>query len=200
MSNLTLLMAATLLLTCTAFLHAQEPAADPEAPDSVHDFTVTDIRGEEVNLADYRGKTLLIVNTASKCGFTPQYEGLQKLHEEYKDRGLVVIGFPSNDFKQQEPGSNEQILQFCQENYGVEFPMMSKIHVKGDEQHPLYRYLTKEETAGEYAGEIGWNFTKFLIGPDGRIAARFPSKVEPQDEQVTKAVEKTLGIAAPNTP
>ena len=147
---------------------------------------------EEVNLCEaYTGKVLLVVNTASKCGYTPQYEGLQTLHETYGDQGLVVIGFPSNDFGKQEPGSAEEIATFCTRNYGVGFPMMAKVHTKGDEQAPIYKTLT-EDTPEGIRGEVRWNFTKFLIAPDGTVVARFEPDVEPLDEDITSAIEALL--------
>ncbi|HSO21336.1 MAG TPA: glutathione peroxidase, partial [Chondromyces sp.] len=133
----------------------------------------------------------LIVNTASKCGYTPQYASLQKLHETYGERGLVVLGFPSNDFGNQEPGTAEEIGAFCRLNYGVSFPMMAKVHTKGPEQAPLYRTLTAE-TGESLRGEVRWNFTKFLIDAEGRVVARFEPAVDPMDPQLTSAVEKLL--------
>jgi glutathione peroxidase len=134
---------------------------------------------------------MLIVNTASKCGYTPQYEGLQKLFERYGDRGLVVIGFPSNDFGNQEPGTAAEIGAFCKRNYGVTFPMMAKVHTKGPDQAPVYRSLTTETTEG-IRGEVKWNFTKFLVDRDGRVVARFEPGVKPLDDQITSAIEALL--------
>jgi glutathione peroxidase len=139
---------------------------------------------------------MLIVNTASECGYTPQYAGLQKLHESFGDRGLVVIGFPSNDFGNQEPGSAEEIATFCRRNYGVSFPMMAKVHTKGEKQAPIYRTLTRE-TAEGIRGEIRWNFTKFLVDGEGRVVARFEPGVEPLDEQITSAIEPMLAMDGP---
>ena len=156
------------------------------------DFSVKDIDGKDVNLADYRGKVVLIVNVASKCGFTPQYAGLEKLYETYKDRGFVILGFPANNFHQQEPGSNEQIKEFCTSKYNVTFPMMSKISVKGDDAHPLYKFLTEPATDGDFAGPITWNFNKFLVDRNGNVIARFATKTTPQDANVIDAVEKAL--------
>lgn len=153
---------------------------------TVYDFTVENMAGKEVRLEDYQGKVLLIVNTASKCGFTPQFEGLEALYETYKEQGLVILGFPCNQFLRQDPGSNEDILSFCQLNYGVSFPMFAKIDVKGKKQHPLYQYLVAE-TAGK---KIGWNFTKFLIDPQGNVVERFESKVKP--EAIAAPIEKLL--------
>jgi glutathione peroxidase len=151
------------------------------------DHTVNSLDGKPVNLADYRGKTLLIVNTASECGFTPQYAGLQKLHDRYKDRGLVVIGFPSNDFGAQEPGSAEEIAAFCQKNYGVTFPMMEKVHARGPEISPVFRELT--EATG---GKVKWNFTKFLVDTTGKVVGRFEPGVDPLAPELTAAVEQHL--------
>lgn len=156
---------------------------------SIYDFSVTTAGGEEKSLADYRGKVLLIVNVASKCGFTPQYKGLQKLYETYKDRGLEILGFPSNQFLGQEPGSNEEIQSFCQVNYGVSFPVFAKIDVNGASAHPLYQYLTKE-APGILGGAIKWNFTKFLVDRDGKIVKRFAPNTEP--EKMTDKIEELL--------
>ena len=159
---------------------------------SVLDFTMKDIRGNDVPLSTYRGKVVLIVNVASKCGMTPQYEGLQSLYEKYGDQGFVILGFPANNFAGQEPGTNEEIQQFCRVNYGVTFPMFGKISVKGDDQDPLYAFLTGEKTNPSYSGEIPWNFTKFLIGRDGTVIGRFNPKTVPESEEIVQAVEKAL--------
>jgi glutathione peroxidase len=160
---------------------------------SIYDFTANDIDGKPVPLSDYRGRVLLAVNVASRCGFTYQYEGLESLYRKYRERGFVVLGFPSGDFLGQEPGTNEQIKEFCTLNYGVTFPMFGKIGVKGKRIHPLYRYLTAKETNGEFGGRITWNFNKFLIGRDGRTLARFGSRVEPGAGELVAAVEAALG-------
>ena len=157
------------------------------AASSVHDFTVNTIKGTPVALADYKGKVLLVVNVASKCGFTPQYEGLEALYKKYKDRGLVVVGFPANNFMSQEPGSDEEIGAFCKSKYGVTFPMFSKVSVKGDDKAPLYQFLTST------GGEIPWNFTKFLVGKDGKPIQRFAPNVKPDAADLTTAIEKALG-------
>jgi glutathione peroxidase len=138
-------------------------------------------------LAQYKGNVLLLVNVASKCGYTPQYAGLQSLHEKYKDRGLVVIGVPANNFGAQEPGTDTEIKTFCARTYNVTFPMMGKVSVKGEDKTPLYQYLT--ETRG---GEVRWNFTKFLVGKDGKVIERFESKVTPESQELTGAIEKAL--------
>lgn len=142
---------------------------------SLYDYKVNTIKGTEASLADYKGKVLLVVNTASKCGFTSQYTDLQKLYEQYKDQGLEVLGFPSNQFGGQEPGSNEEISEFCQINYGVSFPLFEKIEVRDENKHPLFAYLT--EQAG--GNDIKWNFTKFLIDRDGQVVKRFESPITP---------------------
>jgi glutathione peroxidase len=148
---------------------------------SVYDFTVKTIRGEEQSLADYKGKVLLIVNTASKCGFTPQYKELQELYEQYRDRGFVVLGFPCNQFGHQEPGAEEEIEQFCQVNYGVTFPMFAKVDVNGENAHPLFQYL-KEKAPGVLGTKaIKWNFTKFLVDRNGNVVARFASQTRPSE-------------------
>jgi glutathione peroxidase len=154
---------------------------------SIYDFTLDSIQGKAVPLSGYKGKVALVVNVASRCGFTPQYTALEATYRKYKDRGLVVLGFPANNFASQEPGTNAEIQEFCKRTYDVTFPMFSKISVKGDDKAPLYQYLT-----GETGGAIEWNFTKFVIGRDGRIVARFPSKVTPDSPEVTAAIEKAL--------
>ncbi len=159
------------------------------AEQNVHDFTMKTIDGKEQPLSAYKGKTLLIVNVASKCGFTPQYKGLETLYEKYKGRGLVVLGFPANDFGWQEPGTDAEIQTFCSTTYGVNFPMFSKISVKGDKIHPLYKYLTESSPP---AGPVSWNFNKFLIGPDGRIIGRWGSRTTPEDKELNQKVVETL--------
>jgi glutathione peroxidase len=155
-------------------------------------FTMNDIDGNPVNLSQYEGKVVMIVNVASKCGLTPQYEDLQAIYEEYKDQGFVVLGFPANNFMGQEPGSNEEIKTFCTNNYNVSFDMFSKISVKGDDIHPLYALLTSDAENKPYDGEIGWNFTKFLLNKDGKVVARFEPKTTPSDETVKTAIQTEL--------
>lgn len=159
------------------------------APKAVYDFTVKDIKGKDVTLSKYKGKTLLIVNVASKCGYTYQYENLEKVYKKYKDKGFEIVGFPANNFLSQEPGSNEEIEQFCRLKKGATFDMMSKISVKGDDQHPLYTYLT---STSPDPGDVKWNFEKFLISPAGKIVARFRSGTEPDSKEVTDEIEKVL--------
>ena len=153
---------------------------------SVHEFTLNSIDGKPAPLSAYQGKVVLIVNVASRCGFTPQYAGLEALYEKYKDRGFVILGFPANNFGSQEPGTNEEIKTFCSSKYNVTFPMYSKISVKGDDKAPLYQFLTAT------GGEIQWNFTKFLVDKDGKVVARFEPKVTPESPEVAEAIEKAL--------
>lgn len=163
---------------------------------TVYDFTPKNIMGEASPLSAYRGKVLLIVNTASKCGFTGQYEGLEALYEKYKDQGFVVLGFPSNDFLSQEPGSNKEILDFCKTKYHVSFPMFEKNPVTGEEKQPLFKWLT-EEQGDELNGGVKWNFEKFIIGRDGHLKDRFGSFSTPSGTRVTEAIEKALAEEAP---
>lgn len=155
-------------------------------------FQMTRLNSEAEDLSKYRGQVVLMVNTASKCGLTPQYEGLQQLYDAYGEHGLVVLGFPANNFGGQEPGSDEQIAEFCQANYGVTFPMFSKISVKGEDQHPLYALLTSAEVGPAEPGEVKWNFEKFLISRDGEVVARFSPKTQPQDSDIIAAIEREL--------
>lgn len=164
-------------------------AADKSSPLS---YQVKTLEGKDVELSAYQGKVVMIVNVASKCGRTPQYETLQKLHEAYKDRGLVILGFPCNQFGRQEPGSPEQIREFCEAKYGVTFDLFEKIDVNGPNAAPLYKHLTSQETNPQFAGNVRWNFEKFLIGKDGNIVARFGSGVDPASEAVIAAIEKEL--------
>ena len=159
------------------------------AASSVHEFSLTTIDGKPAPLSAYKGKAVLLVNVASKCGYTKQYTGLQALYEKYKDKGLVIVGVPANNFGGQEPGTNEEIATFCSRNYNVSFPMMSKVSVKGDDMIPLYGYLTQNT-----GGDVKWNFTKFLVDKDGKIVNRFESKVTPESPEMAAAVEKALGI------
>jgi glutathione peroxidase len=159
----------------------------------IHDFTARDIDGRERALSEFAGTVLLLVNVASKCGFTPQYEGLEALYRRYRDRGFAVLGFPANDFLRQEPGSDAEIKSFCSLTWGVTFPMFSKISVRGKAIHPLYAFLTGRETNPRFAGAIGWNFTKFLVDRSGNVVDRFAPKDDPLGERVTKAVEAALG-------
>jgi glutathione peroxidase len=152
---------------------------------SIYDFKVPGLDGNTIDLSKYKGKKILIVNTASKCGFTPQYEDLQKLYDAYKDK-LVIVGFPANNFGAQEPGTNSEIKEFCKKNYGVSFPMAEKVSVKGDDIHPLFKYLVAEAAKMGVDDPIKWNFTKFLVDEKGKLIAVFPSKVKPMSEEITK--------------
>jgi len=154
---------------------------------SVYDFKVPDINGKEFPLSQFKGKKILIVNTASECGYTYQYEGLEKLYEKYKDK-VVLIGFPANNFGHQEPGTNGEIKEFCKKNYGITFPMMGKVSVKGDDIHPLFKWLT-EQPNPDFTGEIQWNFEKFLLDENGKLIHRFRKKVEPLSDEITRAIE-----------
>ncbi len=189
------IVALMVLVSCVYLLGAANVFGDDTPttrPASALDHVVKDIDGKDVDLAQYRGKVVLIVNVASRCGYTKQYAGLEKLYEAHKDAGLVLIGFPANNFGGQEPGTDAEIKQFCTGTYHVSFPMMSKISVKGDDKAPVYKFLTGKETAGEFAGEIGWNFNKFLLDKSGKIIARFESKVAPDSKELTDAIEKAL--------
>jgi glutathione peroxidase len=161
------------------------------AASNIYDFTLPSIDGKPMPLADFKGKVVLVVNVASRCGYTPQYTALEALYEKYKDQGFVIVGFPANNFGGQEPGTNDEIKTFCSRKYNVTFPLYSKVSVKGDDQTPLYQYLTKQ-TDPSIAGDIKWNFTKFLVDRNGRVVQRFESAVTPDSPEVVSAVEKQL--------
>jgi len=177
--SLALLLAASFLI-----------AADAK---SIYDFTMNSIDGQPVSLKSYKGKVVLLVNVASKCGFTPQYAGLESLYEKYKDRGFVIVGVPANNFAQQEPGTNEEIKTFCSRKYNVSFPLMSKVSVLGEDKSPLYRYLTDKSSDPKFGGDIKWNLTKFLFDRNGNPVARFEPAVTPDSPEVQAAVETALG-------
>lgn len=179
------LLVLVALLSPARVLFAAEPA------DSLYAMKARSIAGKAVPLSKFKGKVALVVNTASQCGFTPQYKGLQALYDRYSKQGLTVLGFPSNDFRNQEPGTDKDIQKFCELNYGVTFPLFKKDHVKGEQTQPVFRFL-KASRVGRKDGEIGWNFTKFLVGRDGRVAARFATNVEPLSPEVTAKVEELL--------
>lgn len=166
-----------------------EPASQPTVQKSIHGFEVVKLDGQKTKLDAFKGKTCLVVNTASKCGLTPQYEGLQKLYETYKDKDFVILGFPSNDFGKQEPGTDGEIATFCKSNYGVTFPMFSKIVVKGDGQAPLYKFLTTESG---FPGDVKWNFQKYLVDAEGHVVAMFDPRTKPDDPKLIAAVESSL--------
>jgi glutathione peroxidase len=159
---------------------------------SVYEIPVNSLDGSPADLGDYRGKVALVVNVASKCGLTPQYEGLERLHERYADRGFTVLGFPCNQFLGQEPGTAEEIATFCSTTYGVTFPLFEKIEVNGDDRHPVYAELTQAPDAEGEAGDIQWNFEKFLVGTDGRVVARFRPVVDPEAPEIVDAIEANL--------
>ena len=172
-----------LALICMTSLFAQSDK-------TIYQFKVEDINGETFDLSSLKGKKVMIVNTASKCGYTPQYAELQRIYEQYKYDDFVIIGFPSNDFGNQEPGSNEEISEFCQKNYGVDFPMMAKITVKGEEKHPLYQFLTEKSKNGFKDSEVKWNFQKYLIDRDGKLVAVKDSNVVPDDNSILSWIQK----------
>lgn len=181
-------LAASLSIALT--LAGAAGSDDPGATPAVLDFTLARIDGRSQALSDYRGKVLLIVNVASKCGFTPQYEGLEALYERYRERGFAVLGFPSNDFAAQEPGSDAQIAEFCRSTYGVRFPMFSKIRVKGPGAHPLYQHLTG--LPAPVGGEVEWNFQKYLVDRRGRVVARFSPRDAPRGREIVARIEQLL--------
>lgn len=177
---------AFILTLCVAGVCMAAPA------NSVYNFTLKSIDGQPVSLSSYHGKVLLLVNVASKCGYTPQYAGLESLYEKYKDRGLIIVGIPANNFAGQEPGTNAEIKTFCRNKYNVSFPMMSKVSVLGDDKTPLYVFLTDKSVNPQIGGDIKWNFTKFLFDRNGKPVARFEPAVTPDSPQVTAAVESAL--------
>jgi glutathione peroxidase len=176
-----------LVLTTGIILAAQLLSAA-----SVYDYELNSINYERVHLRDFKGKVLMIVNVASRCGYTPQYADLENLYRRHKDKGFVIVGVPSNDFGQGEPGTDPEIKQFCRRTYDVTFPMMSKVSITGNNRLPLYQYLTDETQNPKTGGDIQWNFTKFLVGRDGTIVARFDPKMSPNDPALVKAVENAL--------
>ncbi|HVX63644.1 MAG TPA: glutathione peroxidase [Pirellulales bacterium] len=171
-------------------VEAADKAGD-KAPSALS-FKMKNLTGKDVDLSKYKGKVVLIVNVASYCGNTKQYAPLEKLHEKYADEGLAILGFPANEFGKQEPGTDEEIADFCEKNYGVKFDMFSKVVVKGEGKCPLYEFLTSKESNPEFGGDISWNFEKFLIGRDGKVVARFAPRVSPDSEQVVSAIEEQL--------
>ena len=177
---------ALVLTFCIAAVCMALPA------NSVYSYTLKSIDGQPVSLKSYRGKVLLLVNVASKCGYTPQYAGLESLYEKYKDRGLVIVGIPANNFAQQEPGTNDEIKKFCHNRYNVSFPMMAKVSVVGEDKTPLYVFLTDKSVNPQIGGEIKWNFTKFLFDRNGKPVERFEPAVTPDSPQVTAAIESAL--------
>ena len=161
---------------------------------SLHDIPLKTLDGQDTSLGELKGKAVLVVNVASKCGLTPQYEGLEKLHEQYAGRGFSVVGFPCNQFKGQEPGTAEEIAEFCSTTYGVTFPLMEKVDVNGPERHPVYEELTKAADAEGHAGDVRWNFEKFVLSPDGEVVARFGPLVQPEDDGLVATIEEQLPV------
>ncbi len=162
---------------------------------ALYDIPIHTLQGDDAKIGDFAGQTLLLVNVASKCGLTPQYEGLERLQKTYGDKGFSVIGFPCNQFMGQEPGTSEEIAEFCSTTYGVTFPLMEKIEVNGDDRHPIYAELTEKEDAEGKAGDITWNFEKFLVSPAGQIVARYRPQVEPEDPAIVGDIEAQLSAA-----
>jgi glutathione peroxidase len=187
-----LVMSLILLLGFNSGIRAGDASIGKSKKMRIYDYSVNDIDGNQVKLDQYRGKVLLLVNVASQCGFTPQYEGLQKIYSQYREKGFEVLGFPANNFGGQEPGTNQEIKTFCSTRFHATFPMFSKISVKGADQHPLYQFLTEAGTDPQFPGEIKWNFNKFLVDRKGNIVARFDSPDTPESEKVTKAIEMAL--------
>lgn len=171
-------------------LSPQQEVKGPAMNTSIHDFSMITIDGKEKSLAEYKGNVLLVVNVASFCGYTPQYKDLEEVYNKYKDKGFRILAFPANNFGEQEPGSDEDIKTFCSTKYDVTFDLFSKISVRGDDQHPLYRYITKDSP---FPGEVKWNFQKYLVDQNGKLVAMFPSKTKPTDPLVTGRIEALLG-------
>lgn len=192
-STVSLMAFMMMVGSATGGTKAAHSATNPATADkTVHAFTMKNIDGVDVPLSRYRGKVLLIVNVASKCGHTPQYTDLEELNKRYRERGLTVLGFPANNFGWQEPGTDAEIKTFCTTQYNVSFDMFSRISVKGSDQHPLYAYLTSEEANPMTAGDVKWNFTKYLVDRKGKVIAKFGSGVKPLSEELVKAVEEAL--------
>ena len=179
-----LILFASILLSCSALTNHPQTLTIHPSGNSIHDFKVEGLTGESIDFSKFIGKKILVVNTASQCGYTPQYKGLQELYEKYKDK-LVIVGFPANNFGQQEPGSNIEIKEFCSKNYSVTFPMAAKVSVKGDDQAPIYKWLCNKSENGVMDAEIKWNFGKFLLDEKGVLMNYFPSKVVPMSEEIT---------------
>ncbi|MDQ7815515.1 MAG: glutathione peroxidase [Melioribacteraceae bacterium] len=184
------LIVSIILLGFTNSYYGGSNTKGDKMKDNIYNIVVKDIEGKDVKLSDYAGKVLLVVNVASKCGYTPQYEGLQKIYETYKEKGFEILAFPCNDFKGQEPGTNEEIKEFCSANYGVTFTLFDKIKVLGEDRSPLYQKLISSESVEQ--GDVKWNFEKFLISKDGEVVGRFRSKVKPESEELTSLLEKLL--------
>ena len=191
MSQVITVIVVSLMLVAADVAMGQSPTEQKATPAALN-FTMKDIEGNDVALSKYQAKVVLMVNVASKCGLTPQYADLQALHEKYVDKGLVILGFPANEFGSQEPGTNDEIKAFCTDKYSVKFPMFSKVVVKGDDICPLYKFLTGSDTNPKFAGQIKWNFTKFLVSRSGEVVHRFEPKVKPSEDDIVKAIEAEL--------
>lgn len=194
MKNAILLACAlTMLFSCQSKSQSKQPAKAEKTASmpatSLYQFKVKDLYGEEFDFASLKGKKVIIVNTASKCGLTPQYKELEALYKEYKDKGLVIVGFPANNFASQEPGTNKEIAEFCQQNYGVTFPMMDKISVKGDDMPPIYQFLTRKANNGLQDSEVEWNFQKYLINKEGQLEKVVSPKTLPTDPEIVNWVK-----------
>lgn len=205
MKNLLLLMIAISFMSCksdkeekseenetdklTAVAETETENSMQKEPETIYQFKVEDLSGEKFDFSMLKGKKIMIVNTASECGFTPQYENLQKLYDTYKEDNFVIVGFPANNFNSQEPGTNEEIAEFCKKNYGVTFPMMGKVSVKGDDTHDVYQFLTQKVRNGYEDSEVGWNFQKYLIDENGRLVKVVDSKTLPDDESIVNWIK-----------
>lgn len=204
MSRLTLVLTGLLVaigfaassISMSTAVADDKPASKSEDK-TVLSFEAKNVDGKTVNLSDYKGQVLLIVNTASKCGYTYQYESMQSVHQKFEAQGFKVLAFPCNDFGKQEQGSESEIKEFCKTKYNTTFPLFSKVTVKGDNKHPLYSFLTSKESNPKHGGDIGWNFTKFLVGRDGKVIGRFEPSVKPDDMKVLKAIEDALKVSKP---
>lgn len=185
-SSFLIIFSCFMLMSCQnqAQTKKENTATQTTMKQSIYTFKVEDLEGKEFDFASLKGKKIMVVNTASKCGLTPQYKDLQALYEEYKDKGLVIIGFPANDFMSQEPGTNDEIGAFCEKNYGVTFPMMSKISVKGKEMHPIYQFLTQKAQNGLQDSEVGWNFQKYLLNENGELEKVISPRTSPKDQEI----------------
>lgn len=184
-------------MVCVGMVEAKEQAKEKPVTPEALDFDVTMIDGTEAKLSQYHGNVVMLVNVASRCGLTKQYKQLQALNEKYADKGLIIVGIPANNFGKQEPGTNEEIAEFCSSKFNVTFDMLEKVSVKGDDITPLYAYLTSEKTNPKFAGPVKWNFTKFLIGRDGKVIARFEPRTKPDAKEVVETIEVALAQPEP---
>ena len=189
MSRLRALSIAAAIIVLPLFVFAQTPDRTVTEQKTVYSFAMKTVDGKDRPLSEYSGKVLLVVNVASRCGYTPQYKDLQAVYEKYKDRGFRILAFPANNFGAQEPGTDKEIKEFCETNYHVSFDLFSKISVKGEDQHPLYRYLT---TGSPFPGEVKWNFQKYLVDRKGKVVGMFPSRVKPTDKEIEQHLEALL--------